>query len=120
MGISFGIVLGVDASSDTSEEGRKEYLDFGGKVKSGGDLKAIVEGCILAIVEDMTDVGLILIRKPRKIARRRKRSSRLMSRGQITDWNWNPRTLRTILTPSQDNDAEEEITWDSEGQELLK
>ena len=58
MGISFGIVLGVDASSDTSEEGRKEYLDFGGKVKSGGDLKAIVEGCNFAIVEDMTDIDL--------------------------------------------------------------
>jgi hypothetical protein len=58
MGISFGIVLGFDASSGTSEEGGKEYLDFGGKVKSGGDLKAIVEGCVLAIVEDMTDVDL--------------------------------------------------------------
>jgi hypothetical protein len=43
-----------------------------------------------------------------------------MSRGQITDRNWNPRTLGTILSPSQDNNAEEEITWDSEGQELLK
>jgi hypothetical protein len=58
MGISFGIVLGFDVSSAASEEGRKEYLDFGGKVKSGGDLKAIAEGCILAIVEDMTDVDL--------------------------------------------------------------
>jgi hypothetical protein len=58
MGSSFGIVLGFDASSDTSEEGRKEYLDLGGKVKSGGDLKAIVEGCIFASVEDMTDVDL--------------------------------------------------------------
>jgi hypothetical protein len=44
MGSSFGIVLGLDACSDTSEEERKEYLDFGGKVKSGGDLKAIVDG----------------------------------------------------------------------------
>jgi hypothetical protein len=25
-----------------------------------------------------------------------------------------------MLTSSQDNNAEEEITWDSEGQELLK
>jgi hypothetical protein len=58
LGSSFGIDLGLDASSDTSEEGRKEYLDFGGKVKSGGDLKAIVEGCIFASVEDMTDADL--------------------------------------------------------------
>jgi hypothetical protein len=58
MGSSFGIVLGFDASPETSEEGRKEYLDFGGKVKSGRDLKAIVEGSVFAIVEDMTDVNL--------------------------------------------------------------
>ena len=51
------MVLRLDASSDTPEA-VKEYLDFGGKVKSGGDLKAIAEECIVAILEFMTNVNL--------------------------------------------------------------